>query len=108
MDLPDLDHRPDEHAHACAHRMLVHLNDLHFNVPPSDIYADPDRAIRLLWSKDERNVEIVFPSGQTEVPYLYHSDDSEYGVEETPYAESVLNWLHWVLNDASREHIRAA
>ena len=108
MDLPFLDRRPDEHAHAGAHRMLVHLNDLHFNVPASDIYADPDRAIRLLWTQDERNVEVVFPSGQTEVPYLYHSDDSEYGVEETVTAESVLHWLQWVLSNASPEHIRAA
>lgn len=108
MDLPELDHRPDEHAHSCAQRMLVRLNDLHFSVPPSDVYADPDGAIRLLWSKEGRNAELVFPSGETEAPYIYHSDDCEYGVEATLNAESVLSWLNWVLNNIKPEHVRAA
>jgi hypothetical protein len=108
MDLPEPDRRPDEHAHSCAQRMLVRLNDLHFSAPPSDVYADPDCAIRLLWSKDGRNAELVFPSGETEVPYIYHSDDREYGVEDTLNADSVLNWLNWVLNSITPEHVRAA
>jgi hypothetical protein len=108
MDLPEPDHRPDEHAHSCAQRMLVHLSDLHFNVAPSDVYADPDSAIRLLWSKGGRNAELVFPSSGTEDPYIYHSDDSKYGVEETLNLESVLNWLNWVLNDITPEHVPAA
>jgi hypothetical protein len=106
MDLPEPDRRPDEHAHSCAQRMLVRLNDLRFSAPPSDVYADPDCAIRLLWSKEGRNAELVFPSGGTEAPYIYYSDDREYGVEAVS-AESVLNWLNWVLN-ITPEDVRAA
>jgi len=86
--------------------MLVRLNDLRFSAPPSDVYADPDCAIRLLWSKEGRNAELVFPSGGTEAPYIYYSDDREYGVEAVS-AESVLNWLNWVLN-ITPEDVRAA
>jgi hypothetical protein len=107
MDLADSD-RPNERSLARAHQMLVRLNDLHFRVPANDIYADPDRAIRLLWSKDGRNVEIVFPSDETEVPYIYHSDDRQFAVEETQNAESALSWLNWVLNNITPEHLRAA
>ena len=108
MDLPEPDNRPDEHAHSCAQRMLVRLKDLHFSIPASDIYADPDGAIRLLWSKEGRNAELVFPSGETAAPYIYHSDDCEYGVESTLNAESVLDWLNWVLYNIRPKHVRAA
>lgn len=108
MELPEPDRRPDEHAHSRAQRMLVRLSDLNFGIAPSDVYTDPDTAIRLLWSKGGRNVELVFPSGEAEPPYVYHSNDREYGVEETPDPQSVLNWLNWVLNDITPEHVRAA
>ena len=108
MELPEPDRRPDEHAHSRAQRTVVRLSDLNFGIVPNDVYADPDTAIRLLWSKGGRNVELVFPSGEAELPYVYHSNDREYGVEEIPDPQSVLNWLNWVLNDIAPEHVRAA
>lgn len=101
LGIPGEDCRPDACAHACAHRMLIRLSDLGFEVSANDVYLDPDRAIRLLWRGDLRSVEMVFPSSSDENPYLYHSDDQAFGVEDNPSAEVLLDWLKWVLKDVS-------
>src|ERR1035441_8760749 len=88
METADVEFRPSEHACVSAHQMLVHLNDTGFSIPASDVYADPDRAIRILWSKDGRNAELVFPSSDVDKAYIYHSDEREYGVEESPSPSS--------------------
>lgn len=108
MDLPYEDRRPDNRAHVLAHQMIIKLVDLRFNVPASDVYSDPDKAIRLLWNRGDRTVELVFPSDETEAPYLYRSDQQDYHAEENPTPESILKWLHWVLGDLSPGGIRAA
>jgi hypothetical protein len=94
------------HALMLPHTLLVRLSDLDFNVPASDVYTDPGTAIRVLWSKDGRNVELVFPSAEGDVPYLYHSNDTEYGVVENPAPEVTRNWLMWVLQYDGLEPIR--
>jgi len=108
MDLPYEDRRPDNLAHILAHRMIVKLADLGFNMPASDVYSDPDKAIRVLWNRDDRTVELVFPSAENEAPYLYRSDEGEYQVEDNPTPESILKWIHWVLDKLSPGGIRAA
>ena len=79
-------------------QMLVGLKELGFGVMPDDVYTDPDMAVRLLWSNGERNAELVFPLSELEVPYVYHSDGREFGVEESPDAQCVLKHLNWVLH----------
>ena len=108
METADVEFRPSEHACVSAHQMLVHLNDTGFSIPASDVYADPDRAIRILWSKDGRNAELVFPSSDVDKAYIYHSDEREYGVEESPSPGSALAWLTWVFRDFTPERFRAA
>jgi hypothetical protein len=63
------------------------------------VYSDPDGAIRLLWTLDDRNVELVFPSIEEEAPYLYHSDQHNFGVEEHPSPEAALKWIIWVIDN---------
>jgi hypothetical protein len=99
LEIPDENRRPDARAHARAHRLLIRLSDLGFEVSASDVYLDPDRAIRLLWRSGVRNVELIFSSSADEDPYLYYSDERQYGVEENPNAESLLVWLRWALKD---------
>ena len=82
--------------------MLVRLADLGLNVPADDVYSDPDRAIRLLWNRHDRNVELVFPP--TEGPYLYHSDEHEYQAEENPNPESVFNSIRRILGDVPQRY----
>ena len=112
MDLHDDDvtdsRRPGDRAHVRAHSMLVGLKDLNLNIPASDVYLDPDGAIRLLWTQDYRNVELVFPSIEDEAPYLYHSDENNYGVEERPSPEGALKWILWVLDNLLPGHTCAA
>ena len=99
MDVADAEHRPDERAHTCAHLALLRLSDLGFETPANDVYVDPDKAIRLLWSAAGRSVELVFPSHNDEAPYLYRSDARDFGVEENPSSESLLTWLRWAASD---------
>jgi len=112
MDLPNDDpsdsRRPGDRAHVRAHSMLVGLTSLNFSIPASDVYSDPDGAIRLLWARDDRSVELVFPSIEDESPYLYHSDANRYGVEEHPGPESALKWINWVFDNVLPEHVCAA
>lgn len=108
MDLPVEDRRPGNRAHVLAHRMIVKLVGLGFDVPACDVYSDSDKAIRLLWSRGERNVELVFPSAESESPYLYRSDERDYHVEQDPTPECILRWLHWALGNLSTGGIRAA
>jgi hypothetical protein len=100
--------RPAGRAHELARRMLVDLGNLNFNIPATDVYSDPDGAIRLLWTREDRNVELVLPSIENEAPYLYHSDEHNYGVEEHPSPECALKWINWVLDNESPGHVRAA
>jgi hypothetical protein len=104
----DAERRPDERAAVRAHDTLVRLSDLGFEMPANDVCADPDRAIRLLWNKDGRSAEMVFPSGDDEAPYLYRSAEREYAVEEDPSVECLLGWLRWVSNGPSSIPSRAA
>lgn len=108
METANVDRRPESRAHVLAHLMVVKLGDLRFDVPATDVYSDPDRAIRLIWNRSDRSVELVFPSSEAELPYLYRSDEQEYQVEENPTPESVLKWLNWVLADRSPVDVRAA
>jgi len=100
--------RPSERAHVRAHQMLVGLTNLNFNIAATDVYSDPDGAIRLLWTRDGRNVELVFPSIEDEAPYLYHSDKHNYGVKENPGPEFALKWINWVLDYSLPGNVRAA
>ena len=90
--------RPGGWAQVAAHQMLLGLASLNFSIAATDVYSDPDGAIRLFWTRDDRSVELVFPLIE-EAPYLYHSDEHNYGVEENPSPERVLKWINWVLND---------
>jgi hypothetical protein len=108
MIVADPERRPDERAYTLAHLTLVQLSDLGFEIPASDVYADPDRAIRLLWNRGGRSVEMVFPSTAGEPSYLYRSDAREYAVEESPSPESLLAWLQWAVNEANSKHPHAA
>lgn len=100
--------RPSDRAQVRAHRMLVDLANLEFTTVASDVYSDPDGAIRLLWARDDRTVELVFPSIESEAPYLYHSDARNYGVEENPSADCAWKWLNWVINAVLPGHVNAA
>jgi len=100
--------RPGGRAHAGAHQMLLGLASLNFSIAATDVYSDPDGAIRLLWTRDDRSVELVFPSIEDEAPYLYHSDEHNYGVEESPGPECALKWINWVLNNVLPGHVCAA
>ena len=112
MDLDDHSlsdiRRPSDRAHVRAHQMLVDLANLEFSIVATDVYSDPDGAIRLLWARDDRTVELVFPSIESEAPYLYHSDARNYGVEENPSADYVWKWLNWVINSVLPGHVSAA
>ncbi len=99
---------PSDRAHVRAHQMLADLTYLNLNTAATDVYSDPDGAIRLLWSRDDRSVELVFPSIVDEAPYLYHSDEHIFGVEERPSPQCALEWIHWVLDDVLPRHVRAA
>jgi len=100
--------RPAERAHVQTHQMLVSLKGLNFHVAATDVYSDPDGAIRLLWAREGRNVELVFPSIQDEAPYLYHSGDDNYGIEERPSPECALIWINWALDNRSPKRVQAA
>jgi hypothetical protein len=88
--------------------MIVSLTDLRFALPASDVYSDPDKAIRLLWNRSDRTVELVFPSSETEAPYLYRSDQQQYHIEANPTAQSAKDWLGWVFRDGSAGVVPAA
>lgn len=100
--------RPSDRAHVRAHQMLVDLANLEFSIVATDVYSDPDGAIRLLWARDDRTVELVFPSIESEAPYLYHSDERNYGAEENPSADYAWKWLNWVINAVLPGHVNAA
>ncbi|MGO4883304.1 MAG: hypothetical protein ACLP59_21180 [Bryobacteraceae bacterium] len=100
--------RPSDSACVRAQLMLLELADLAFDTAATDVYSDMDGAIRLLWTRDNRNAELVIPSIDAESPYLYHSDERDFGVEENPSANRVLKWLRWVLDDLSAKELNAA
>ncbi len=74
--------RPASSALAEAQLTILGLYGLGFEIPAADVYTDPDKAIRLLWTRADRSVELVFPSNEDELPYLYRSEQEECGIEE--------------------------
>ena len=88
--------RPSYHAYKHCMKLILGLARKGEFTRPSDISTDPNGAIRVTWTHEGREAELVCPSDEDESPYIYHSFLDEYGNEEAS-PEALLSRIGWTV-----------
>ena len=89
--------RPSLHAYKHCMRILLSLALESGLVRPSDIGCDRNGAIRISWAADHREAELICPSEETEMPYLYYSSSEAYGGESELTPDVLLRRIRWAV-----------
>jgi hypothetical protein len=63
---------------------------------PEDISADRDGAVRILWERDDRTLELVCPFEAGERAYMYYSDASQYRIAHDLSSQRLARLLCWL------------
>jgi hypothetical protein len=87
--------RPSYHAHRHCMRLLLAMAKSSEFIRPSDIGTDRNGAIRITWTKEGRETELVCPSEDTESPYVYYSSEDSYATEPNITPEGLLSRIRW-------------
>lgn len=77
-----------------AYRMLRSGADL---TTPDDVSVDRDGAIRILWEKENRALELVCPYEPSRRPYIFYSDDVDRRIAydlSISRLNRLLSWLN--------------
>jgi hypothetical protein len=91
--------RPSYHAlTTCIKTMLAFVRDGE-PLRPSDISTDRNGDIRIAWTAENREAEVVFPSNAQEAPYIYYSSPSSYGTVADISPQTISKWVRWAIRD---------
>ncbi len=77
-----------------AYRMLRSGADLPI---PQDVSFDRDGAIRVLWERENRTLELVGPYEPSQRPYIFYSDDVDHRIAydlSISRLNRLLSWLN--------------
>jgi hypothetical protein len=92
--------RPSYHASKYCVKLLADFVRRHGTIRmPSDISCDRNADIRIAWTRDAKEIELVCPSPEGELPYVYHSSPEGYGTDEEIGIDRLSHWLQWVFSD---------
>lgn len=73
--------RPSPHGIRTSNELLFRMAQLETRIEaPADVCTDHDGAIRIVWEKDERTVELVVPFEATGRPYIYFAEGPQYRI----------------------------
>jgi hypothetical protein len=65
---------------------------------PSEISTDRNGDIRVTWTAEDREAELVFPSDENSPPYLYHSSPTSYETEFDLSPRVVGKIVRWAID----------
>jgi hypothetical protein len=87
--------RPSYHAHRYCMRILLAMAQSSEFIKPSDIGTDRNGAIRIAWTREGREAELVCPSEDAELPYVYYSSKDSYGTDTEITPEVLISRIRW-------------
>ena len=91
--------RPSLNAFKDCLGILLELARVNGTEQPMEIGTDRDGAIRVSWTSDQRECELVFPFDETEAPYLYYSSPDDYGIERDLSPPAVKRRIQWAVGN---------
>jgi hypothetical protein len=89
--------RPSYHAFKHCLRLVLTLAQRGVLAKPSSISTDPNGAIRIVWTSDDREAELVCPSEEGEAPYIYSSSSEKYEIEGDSGPEALMRKIRWAI-----------
>lgn len=89
-------HQPSLKGLRDCFRVILELSEEGTLRRPTDTSVDVNGDLRLTWSYDGREVDLVFPFEESEPSYLYFSDDDTYGTEVDISSASISRQLRWI------------
>ena len=87
--------RPSYHAHRHCMRILLAMAQSGEFIKPSDIGTDRNGAIRIAWTHEGREAELVCPSEEAELPYVYYSSEDSYGTDTEITPVGLISRIRW-------------
>ena len=87
--------RPSYHAHRHCMRILLAMAQSSEFIKPSDIGTDRNGAIRIAWTHEGREAELVCPSEEAELPYVYYSSEDSYGTDTGITPAGLISRIRW-------------
>jgi len=89
--------RPSYHAFKHCLKWILMLAQRGGLIKPSSITTDPNGAIRIVWESDDREAELVCPSEEDEMPYIYSSSSDEYKTDGDFGPEALMRKIRWAI-----------
>lgn len=89
--------RPSYHAQKHCIRMVLALAKHGRLLRPSDISTDHNGAIRISWTSEGREAELICPSEEEQQPYLYFSTSDNFGTETDLTTAKIARRIRWAL-----------
>ncbi len=94
--------RPSDSAISTATRVTFSMVQAGHDMPMvEDVATDSDGAIRILWTKDNRALELVCPFQPSQRPYWYYSDSRDYRIEYEQSPEVLQRLVAWLNGETS-------
>lgn len=89
--------RPSYQALAtCVKTMLAFVREGE-PLRPSDISTDRNGDIRIAWTTEDKEAELIFPSNMSEAPYMYYSSPNSYGTVADISPQTISKWVRWAI-----------
>jgi hypothetical protein len=93
----DEEDRPSDYAYDRAIRLLRDLAcDLGMEFPRAIIVTGPGKSIRLLWTRNEREVRVTVGGSETSKSYIYWQASGRSGVQGTFDGRILRGYLNWL------------
>ena len=90
--------RPSYHAQKHCIRIMLELANQGRLLRPSDISTDHNGAIRISWTSEGRETELICPSEEKQQPYIYFSTSDSFGTESDLTTDKIVRRIQWALD----------
>lgn len=99
-DEDEQDH-PSEEAYARAFALLrTAAQHVGMKFPRGIAATGPGQAVRLLWSRAEKELRVVVGGSATNRSYIYWRVNGDSGIDETLEGSRLAEYLNWIGQDA--------
>lgn len=93
----DEEDRPSEYAYQRTVRLLRDTADnLGMQFPPAMAVTGPNKCIRLLWTRSDREIRVTVGGSEANKSYLYWRESGRSGIEPTLDGRTLHRHLGWL------------
>lgn len=90
---------PSAYAYECARDfMFAAFNSFGCKLPVPFYVPDGEGGIRIEWEQGARELRLICPASDSQSPYLYHEEGSDYEVDEQVTDSVLRERLRWLIS----------